>query len=241
MKTKIVLPHAIFLLIFFLSCFTGHTTFCYEIITGVIECPAAIKNPPAFPIYTCGKKLNSQQYEINKNIINFLIPLNSKDQMIYIVITKEVQFERANAVADDTSQNTIIYLKVPLNQTYKAYQMILADDAQRETDSSTKNKKQNNKKWFIQQVALPATHRIPDTAIIICCDPDWIEGVAGGNSFALPTITLKSNMLDGMDIEQFNDQSTELILGSIDLNTIHSSHKQTVKMARNITLVAPTT
>ncbi len=200
------------------------------LLMGAVQFPATIKKTPHIRIYYQGTKIICESDNEAKKLL-FSIAKDRHLKSFYLLITQDFQFE-----SEKIESNTIKYLKVNPNQNYKLYRLTLERD---HSSSSTKGalsrqiaKKELPKfKWHIENKCVdPTTGRFPDNTIIVCCNPEFVEELHGGNHVELPKIIIKKDVLSiaGSE-EQLHDDATALILASMDYNALHTQVKQMIK------------
>lgn len=207
-------------------------------IGGIIQFPASLNTLPKFPLYSSGKKLTTE-LDQSKNIIHFTAPKASYQYEFHIVITPSIDFEM---VDNNDDSNTVDYLKVSKDLKYKYFYAYLAP-----VESSTKNKTALQDapfEWIIEEKNLPESGRIPDNAIILVCNPDFVESIQPGNYRDLPLIKIRSDIVQFAGSEtKIHDQLNEILLASIDIDTIHATarQEQCIKISQNKVLIPATT
>lgn len=207
-------------------------------IGGIIQFPASLNTLPKFPLYSSGKKLTTE-VDQSKNIIHFTAPKASYQYEFHIIITPSIEFEMIDNKDDS---NTVDYLKVSKDQKYKYFYVYLAP-----IESSTKNKTTLQDapfEWIIEEKTLPESGRIADNAIILVCNPDFVESIQPGNYRDLPLIKMRSDIVQFAGSEtKIHDQLNEILLGSIDIDTIHvtARQEQCIKISQNKVLIPATT
>ena len=103
-------------------------------------------------------------------------------------------------------QNTVDYLKIDTNTSYKYYSLDFNDGI-----------------WEIVEQRLPENGQIPDRAIIIECYPEWVQEIKGGSAVELPTIYLNNNFTNlGATEEDFKEALVKLELTALDSKITHS-------------------
>jgi hypothetical protein len=208
----------------------------YNLMLGTIQFPKTMKTVPNVRIYYSGKIVSGKIDKSDKSI-SFSIPKYSQNQMRYtLLVTESIEF--ATPKATETPGNIIEHMRIPSGNDYKLYTLLLVP---RFSDDPAAQSKPNYH-WRI----LPDQahgNKIPDDALILILDPKWIETVEGENSFELPTIKLKPNVVElSGSAENFYDKSAQLLLAAIDSDTIHGSvhSDESIKQEKNrITIAAP--
>lgn len=184
---------------FFIIQLFGFTNKTY--FSGSIAFPKVLKNIPNIRIYCGGNTLTCTYKD---NTIHFEFQESSYRTHFYLVITPPSYF------FEMIESNVVNYQKIRSGQPYKFYEV-------------TQDREQ--KKWSVKQLVIPSdTGRIPDQAIIICYDPEYIDTLKGGDSLQLPTIYIKDDILDlaGSE-EKLHEQSIKYVLASLRLDPFHAT------------------
>jgi len=93
--------------------------------------------------------------------------------------------------------------------------------------------------WHVEQRSLHADGIIPDDALIICCNPDLIDELSGGNSIDLPTIHLCQDLLKKVGSEEALHEATDsFLISCLNLDTLHTKLTFDVKQHQEKKLVA---
>lgn len=203
-------------------------------IGGTIQFPASLNTLPKFPLYCSGKKL-STELDQSKNIIHYTAPKGSYQYDFHIIITSSIEFELVNTKDDS---NTVDYLKIPKNQKYKCFYTYLTPAASNKKSADTE--KDAPFEWLIEEKSLDESGRIPDNAIILICNPDFVESIQGGNYRDLPLIKMRTDLIQFAGSEtKIHDQLNTILLGSIDIDTIHATtrQEQCIKVSHNKILI----
>ncbi len=194
---------------------------------GCIQYPF-IKKVPQTRIYTFGKKIDFLLCEIvhECNQFVFRIPQVMHTKTYYLLIIKQVHQKMI-------SNNTVDYLKILPDQPYIFYKLTLIEKVDEEGNKTYS--------WLIESVALDKeTGRIPDESIIVCLDPSHVDSLSGGSAFELPTINLKSDLIELLGSEELlQTDANRLLLSSIDSDTVHATINQKIRQKSNVTLIAP--
>lgn len=201
-----------------------HDLFCpnKSPLWGSIQFPKNVQAIPDIRIYYSGQRI---KYEIDHDLkrINFAIPDEAQKTQYRLIITDHLEFE--------SEGNVIKYLKVKEKTSYKYYLLEREQPGQSycflekdDADITSPSKK----KWTIKQVTDGlVNYRIPDDAIIICCNPSYIGSLKSMNTANLPTIEIRSDILKVTGSEKkLHEFSDELILSLIDYDTIHAAAQQ---------------
>lgn len=178
-----------------------------KVMVGSIQFPKAVEHLEGIRIWCGGKKIKSETDPEGKKV-TFSLTTNKYQNYFYLLITEHP----GSQTAED---NTIQYLKSHPQHAYKFYSLELLADGT----------------WRIRELKISLeTGRIPDDTIIVYYNPEYIEKVQGGNHIELPKIFLKNDIiaLAGSQ-DRLRDESIELLLSSLDFDTLHDTIKQTVK------------
>lgn len=201
---------------------------------GSLQFPSSLQTLPKFPLYSSGKKLTTE-VDPSKNSIHYTTPKGSYQDDFHLVIASSIDFEM---VDNEDDSNTVAYLKIPKEQKYKYFYTYLAP-----IESNEKNKDiQGNApfEWIIEERALPESGRIPDNAIIIVCNPEFIESIQPGSYRDLPLIKMRTDLVQFAGSEaKIHDHLNEILLASIDIDTIHTTARQEhcIKISQNKVLI----
>jgi len=213
----------------FLFLLMGHFNIKSEsgFMIGCIQYPPITK-VPLTRIYTFGKKIAFQLCEIVNESYQFIfrIPQIMHTKIYYLLITTRIHKKMI-------SNNTVDYLKILPDQSYIFYKLTLIEHVD-EGGNKTYT-------WLIEPESLDkVTGRIPDEAIIVCCDPCHVAGLSGGSAFELPTINLKSDLIRLLGSEELlQTDANRLLLSSIDSDTVHATINQKIRQKSHVTLIAP--
>ncbi len=203
----------------------------YNLLLGSIQFPKTLSTIPQVRIYHSGKIIKCEVDQINK-MITFGITQYSQSQIRYpLMITESIEFALSNKTKND-SNNTIQYIRVPHDQDYKFYTLLLVPQFNPNNVMPTYH-------WKIINDRIRFNNKIPDDAIIICIDPAWVDDLHTDNGFALPTVTIKSDILSICgSYNKFMDKSAQMLLAAIDSDTMHSNTEQTIKLQENRLMIA---
>jgi len=204
-----------------------------RLFMGTIQWPMSLKKIPSMRIYHAGHQLIG---EINNETrqITYTMP-ESRDISIITFIVVEPQNIKPQ-MADD---NTIQHLAVTKNSPYKCFQVIrVAADLVVEKPENT-NKKVPTDTWRIEQRRLHEDGKIPDNALIICYNPDLIDGLSGGNSIDLPTVHICSDAITKAGSEEaLHEAADSFLITCLNLDTLHTKLTFDVKQHQEKKLVA---
>ncbi len=193
----------------FLICFCVSQIFTFvdkTLFTGAISFPTVLNAAPNVRIYCGGNKIPCC---IKDNTVTFEFEENKYRSHFYILITPTFSFQMIE-------DNVVDYACINQGQAYKFYEVTLL---------------KSERKWQVRELALPTdTGKIPDQAIIICFDPEYIDKIEGGEVLQLPTIYIKNNILDlaGSE-EKLHEQSIQYVLASLRLDPFHAIAQQKIK------------
>ncbi len=234
-KTRSLLTVSLVLLIS--SCLTTVSLYSSSLMVGTIQFPHSLSNVPMIRVYTCGKKIPYQLCETDNDSkqFTFCIPQITYEDSFFLLITNKVYFEPVHNKELGNLHSTIKYLKVLPTQAYKLYKLVL------KSEKTTGGKMIYH--WDILEIKIdPKNGRIPDDAIIICYEPTFVDCLTGGSAFELPTIQLKSDILNFIGSEtKLHDLSNQMLMASIDSDPIHAVIHQEIKRSSHINIVAPAT
>jgi len=228
------------LLGFFLSGATATLTHWAEktSFVGSIKFPKIIQKVPAIKVYCRGSKIPCDILERAKKL-TFTIDSPKHIKKFYVLVTADkIHPVLVQTKKDDHSfeQNTIDHLKLNPDQSYKLYSFELVQEIVKEESAANTpgvgTQKNTEPKivysWKVEVVQLPESGRIPDDAIIIRLNPDHIKTIKGGSAIAFPTIYIKDDLIKTAE-NKFHEESVEVILASLDIDTIHANIRQEVK------------
>ncbi len=186
---------------------------------GSIQFPHVLESIPELRVYCKGHKIKCEKSNESRKL-SFAIQDVRHRTSFYIVITNNIKYKVLE-------RNTISHLIVDPKKPYKLYRVDFAEDR----SAAEFGADDLHYVWRVQEQRLPIKNgRIPDDAIIICYNPDFIDAVKGGNAIELPTVHIKQNILSLLGSEEkLHDSSIELLLASIDHNAIHSTIQQELK------------
>lgn len=197
------------------------------LFSGRIQFPESVRTLPDLRIYQGGKKISTAEIDAKSKRVFFTIPDERHQTRFTLLITESFQFK--------TEDNVVHYLKLAHDQPYKFYAITLKE---RLISTEGINTLTNQPKepitqyyWDVKEMRLPYEDgRIPDTTIIVCCNPDYIDYLQGGSVVELPTIYIKRNILSLVGSEsKLHEKSVELLLASLDYDMMHVSVKQKIK------------
>ena len=197
-----------------------------KLLVGSVQFPKNIESMEDICIYHGGKKITTEVDREGRRI-SFSLSEKKHRAMFYLLV---IDCNHMDLQATET--NTVQYLKTRSDAPYKFYILELVD-------AVDKNEKSY---WRVKQTYLPDSGRIPDDAIIVCYNPDFVEKISGGSELEFPKICIREDILSvtGSD-SLLHDQTVQALLSSIDYNSLHSTIKHQVKknLASNTIIIAP--
>jgi len=199
------------------------------LMLGSMQFPHTVHSLPVPCVYWMGKKIPCEVHEATKRV-TFDFPKGNHIKDFFVLVTESIGYKLKKHKGQD--QQTIDYINVMANQEYKLYKLSLT--------TQTDEHEQLSYCWDIKQLSLDITRRIPDATIIVLSNPDYVENLEGGNELTLPTIQMKTDMIERAGSEQqLQEDAILLQLASIDSDTLHAPLKHVVKHIGHRTLVAP--
>ncbi len=190
------------------------------LMIGTIKLPHSVASLPTAPrIYHNGKIIKCSPTRDN-DAFTFTIPRMDQQFRFSVIITEAIESTINEVKIKDSQQNTISYLKVPEHQKYKMYTLLLIPQF---LSGDNIKSAELQYQWKIKPDTLIGhTRQIPDDALIICYDPEWIDSIAGENSFDLPTISLRQDIASNTS-HKFHEKSLELSLNAMNFDTWHEA------------------
>jgi len=197
------------LIIATLTLFTMVPVLSNTLFMGSIQFPDSIKTVPDMRIYYAGHKITSAVNATTKEN-TFNICENQNCSTFYLIITDNIDLETPKG------SNTIRYL-VNKHNAYKFYAIRLIKKDKYEYE------------WVIKEIPLIG-NRIPDNAIIVYYNPEYIETVKIENSIRLLKIHMKQNIVElAGSHEQLQEESERILCSAINLDSIHTKIEPTTK------------
>lgn len=194
--------------------------------TGAIQFPRTIEKTPSMRVYCSGHKIKCTARNDNKDLI-FSIPEEKYKRYFYLLVSETVQFE------SEQNTNTVKFLKTNPKQPYKFYLLRLVQNSangnliKNKEPLSGKDADEESYSWNVEEKELPENGRIPDDAIIVCCNADFVQSLQGGNALEFPSIMIKENIVDLVGSEaKLHENSELLLLSLLDLDALHSTITQ---------------
>lgn len=218
MNIKMLKKSTLFLLFITISPLFSLQVSNPTMFTIPVQFPAVLKTMPTLCMYYCGNRIKPDDYNA-KNKILFSILENRLCTRFWLVITDTVpQWEII-------TENTIDHLKIDPSHNYKFYSLSLV-------------MQEGAYAWNIQEVAIPATGKLPDNTLILAYNPDFVDRLEGGNAIELPTIIIKQDIVDiAGSQELLHEQSIELLLSSLDYNALHANIEQDIRHDKHTKIV----
>ena len=203
----------------------------FTVLPCSIEFPKSVKTVPQVCIYYGGERFPCE-VDQESNRACFMLPVDKACTTFFFLITEALSFE--------SEDNTVQYLKA--DQPYKFYQMELVRVPKKRYRlplKKEKPKKEIKDRWMIVKRDLKLDGRIPDDAIIVLLDENYVENVREDKAFELPTIVIKDNVLEiaGSE-EKLQDKAVELLLSSLDYGPLHVNAKIHTKQEQQKIIVA---
>jgi len=202
------------------------------IFSGAIQFPTCLKNIPDVRVYCAGRKISGEvDHETKK--VTYAISDYKQRGFWFLMIAKDIQWT--------SEENTIKYLRVDPNVAYKFYAIehVLVPEVVMENESKTaidftKKSVPMRHTWIIKEVELPDSGQLPDDTIIVYYEPTWIDHLEGGNSFELPKIVVRPDIMTiaGSE-EKLHQKSAQILITSLDLDAIHAAVRQEIKQFPN--------
>ncbi len=246
-KLKKLHPKLVVLLIFSILATAPISIFARSLLMGTVQFPHAISDIPTIRVYYGGKIISSHLHEGGIPKTTFEITRGKRQNRFYILVTAEIGYQLKNLLEPDWNQNTIDYLKVIPGQPYKFYILdLIQDNPTFDQNNSMEALKQHSQAnttpsyhWEIYEQELSESGKIPDATIVICYFPEFVAGLKGGSQLELPTIVLRSDMVERAGSrDKLNQESIKLQLASIDSDTIHAPTKRELKPQQHRMLIA---
>jgi hypothetical protein len=198
---------------------------------GTIQFPKSMQQVPHMRVYCRGNKIPCDAHG-KSHKVTFALETEKQRTRFYLLISSDhIQLMKAKKIDPEMEQNTVEYLKMLPTQSYKMYQLdLIKEYAPLDLDEVQPGHVVRRKvlhRWRVTEVQLPDSGRIPDDAIIIRLNADYVADVEGGNGIEFPRIKLKSDVLKiaGSEKELF-DEMAEVLFSSLDIDTLHANLRQ---------------
>jgi hypothetical protein len=200
-------------LIFIIFSTAAHSLAAPSLIGGTIQFSKSSTLVP-LSINCGGTQITTSIHETSIPKITFEIPKASDQTHFEVLITSDKIDIQLKKFPDKTDiLNTVDYLKIDPQSSYKYYVLDLVDDV-----------------WEIKEETLPETGQIPDKAIIIECYCEWVSKFKGGSAVELPTLYINNAAIErGESEETFEEALIKLELTALDSNIIHAPIKRQIQ------------
>jgi len=221
-------------------------SFCDTVLLmGAIQYPHLVDNVPMVRVYCGGNQIACDTNNETKKL-TFSIPFKGLQSEFHILVAENIDWVM--------EEGLVKYLKVPSRIPYKLFLLQrVKDDSSREILPEAHSLLKTEKSkihycWSIKQDRLPETGRIPDDAIIVYEDPEYIAGLEGqaagqngASAYELPKLVMRTDLLEHVGSEkELHEHATKLLLSSLDYDAIHARVSQEVNHKAK-TIVALTT
>ncbi len=180
---------------------------------GSIQFPSLLTATPHIRIYYAGRTVACETNDDTKKV-TFCIPEFKQRTFFYVLVSPAISF---------APQNTVPYLTLKQNCPYKFF--VLQRVAYEPKNKKRKSDPSIEYGWIINELSLaPADGRIPDDTIIICYNPDFIEGLQGGNAIEFPKLMIKKDIIKLVGSEEkLLEISNGYFLAALHSDTIHET------------------
>ena len=216
-------------LLILLSFFSMQASSPYTVLPCTIEFPQSVEKVPQICVYQSGERFTCEIDHEGKRAC-FILPADKLCTTFHLVITDGLSFE--------AQDNTVQCLKINPKHSYKFYEMELIKATQKQT--SPDKKKQNTDHWIVTEHKL-VDGKIPDEAIIVLLNANYIQHLRADRGFELPAIVVKKNVLSIAGSEKkLQDKAIELLLTSLDYNPLHETIKAHTKQDKQKVIIAMT-
>jgi len=197
------------------------------VIMGSIQFPTAITEVPHVRIYYAGNKIRSEIDHYLRRAI-FSLPTNRTCKTFYLVICEHIQ-------PHTQEENLVRYLKIKPNTPYKMYRLDLIQVPSKDP----KRPHAYEREWQIREVRVATDGRIPDYAIIVCYNPDFIGELEVSSHLELPVIKIRPDILTIVGSQEaFQLVSLQALLSSLENDLIHAWATSDVKQNYQKTIIA---
>ncbi len=207
-----------------------------DLFPGSIYFPKNLSCVPHICLYQSGEQL---PIEIDKKggRVCFTIQAERYISTFHLIITNKYH-------GQTVAGNTVKELIIDKNVAYKYYTLTLKRAPKKNfydfiatKNEEDKEQEEQSDYWVIEEKQLPENRKIPDKAIILLYNANYIETVLSRQSFEFPTIMVKSNIVELIGSEEkVQDNSIELLLSSLDYNTIHTKAKKITHNNKNVVM-----
>lgn len=170
--------------------------------------PPSLEAIPPIRAFYAGRKISG---EIEGNNVTFSFP-ELRRNFFYLLISHDLEF---------CSPNAVTALRLKRNARYKLYALELA---------GVENKKRTKTPhfsytWNVKELLFPLVeNRIPDDTVIVWYNPDFIQGLEGGNLIELPKIIIRPDILTFVGSEErLHRLSNAFLLSALNFDSIHDT------------------
>lgn len=241
MKTIKILFYKALSLILLIFSIGSTSLYSQSLLMGTIQFTKSASLDP-IRIYYGGKIISTNAYETGIPKITYEITKNNEQNIFYLLITQtplKHQLKNCLNDDDDSTQNTIEYLKVHPETPYKLYELALTLDTLSETTEQQISPESYH--WNIKEVSLSKTGQLPDATIIINYFATFVKMIKGGNAIELPTIFVDNSLIDQFGTqENFEDALIKLQLTSLDTDMLHAPIRRKMKNDKHRILIMDT-
>ncbi len=206
-----------------------------SVIPCTIQFPEKISRVPTIRIY-CGGKIIPSTIDQTSKTLTFSVPKYGNQDQFKLLVTETIDFSFYLSKYQPKTNNTAAYVKLRDGQPYYLFTFT-------NLPVSEGDKGGVSYKWHIDKVTNhDKNNKISDDAIILCMPPDWIHSMSNTNAFELPTISIKSAVLESSSSEkEFFERAVKFQLAAIDSDTMHDPSADVIKQEQNrIMIAAPT-
>ena len=224
--------HMYFLLVSLICLIVSSNLLCQSLIMGTIQFPRDLPSIPGIRIYHSGKIINATPDHENKTL-TFSLPRYGQQFKYTILVTRSLDF----ATTKSDLGTMIDFMRLAAGQDYKMFTLLLVPKCKEPHEREAKL----SYTWRIKQdLILNREHKIPDDAIVICLDPQWVDTMSGTSELELPTLFIKSNLEQICGSQSiFYDQLAQIVLTAMDSDIYHNRDtKHNIKQLQNRVLIA---
>lgn len=226
------------LVLLILSTLSSNSSLATSLIMGNIQFPQSLGTVPTLRIY-CGGHIIASSIDQKNKTLSFSIPKYGQQFHYSILVTEKISFARNSSKYQAGESNTAAFMRLDPGQPYKLYSLLLVPDLDQEDKKAAMKYVWRIKNETIYHKDL----KVPDDAIVICCNPEWISHLRPQNGFELPTITITENITEqSPSLNGVGDLSAKIMLAALDSDPLHAMQKERpIKQKDNrITIAAPT-
>lgn len=219
-----------------------------RLVLGAIQFPESVVTIPTVRIYYGGRQIVPTIEDETKQLI-FSIPKGTNQNSLYVLISTDVTFSSLKNKRHAALSNPVGYLKLAPGKPYRLFELTLTqqtpseNSADKKTAEAQKDESSGVSAWTVREATLTSEDlRLPDMTITVCYPPAFVESIEPqADAFSLPTIMVKNNVIElAGSTEKFAELSNNLLLATLDLDTIHEMQVASTKMeAGRILIAAP--